>query len=385
MSRVVPLTDRKIKSLRVGNKKRKVADGDGLYLSLELSGSKRWEYVYKNEKGKRTSRSLGKYPEVSLQDARKKRDRLKNGVSSTTMTFGDLKEAYFAYNKDDWSTSHYKDSEGLLRRDFDHLMKIPLADLQKADLIKCFQRMRDRGLTEAIRKAGSLVERIFVYGITMGEIQENPMRDINPSFFIKKRVVKHYAHITDPKMLKALLCAIKTFIGIDTNTRAAMLFAVHTFVRPGNIRFMLKSEVNFKTGLWTIPAEKMKLKRDHIVPLTPQMIEILKSIWDSNESKYVFPSPYSNFKPLSENTLSNSLQRLGVCEITAHGLRHTASTFLNEKGFRADVIEIQLAHVDKNAIRGTYNKALYMKERIQMMEWWSNYLETFVANCEEVK
>lgn len=385
MSRVVPLTDTKIKSLQVGDKKQRIADGDGLYLSLELSGSKRWEYTYKNEKGKRTSKSLGKYPKVSLKEAREQRDRLKNGISPTTMTFGELKESYFAYHKDEWSTSHYKDSEGLLKRDFDHLVKLPLSNLKKDDLIKGFQKMRDRGLTEAIRKAGSLVERVFVYGVTMSKIQENPMRDIDPSFFIKKRAVKQYAHITDPKMLKALLCAIKTFVGIDINTRTAMMFAVHAFVRPGNIRFMLKSEVDFKTGLWTIPAEKMKLQRDNVVPLTPQMVNILKSIWDTHDSKYVFPSPYSNFKPLSENTLNNSLKRLGVCEITAHGLRHTASTFLNEKGFRADIIEMQLAHVDKNSIRGTYNKALYMKERTKMMQWWSNYLETLVGNCEEVK
>ncbi len=381
------LTDTQIKRLRVKDKKYKVADGDGLYLSVEVSGSKRWEYVYNNVKGKRTSKSLGKYPTVGLREAREKRDHLKYGMPATVMTFGDLKEEYLNYHKSEWTDQYFNDSKSLLKRDFDNLMIVPLSDINKDDLISGFQKMRARGLTEAIRKAGSLINRIMVYGVTMSKINTNPMRDINPAFFIKKREVKQYSHITEPKMLKALLCAIKTYEGIDVNTRAAMMFAVHAFVRPSNIRFMLKSEVDFDKREWGIPASKMKLRKDHVVPLTSSMISILKSVWDTHTSEYIFPSPYSNFKPLSENTLNNSLKRLGVCEITAHGLRHTASTFLNEyiseHGLRADVIEMQLAHVDKNTIRGTYNKALYMKERVSLMQWWSDYLDSLQENCEE--
>jgi len=375
------LTDAKIRRL---TEVKNHSDGDSLYLQVTKSGSKIWQYIYNKPDGGRTSKSLGKYPGVSLKQAREKRDALKHGVVSGGLTFGALAKEYFDFHRAGRTAQYTSDNENILKRDFSHLTDMPILDMAKRDLIKGFKNMRARGVKPAIGKAGSLISRIFRYGITMELVEENLMKDIEVSLFIGEHEVKPYAHITDEEVLKALLCAIKTYVGITPNVRAAMEFAVHAFNRPGNIRFMLKADVDLSKRLWTIPAEKMKKRKEYIVPLSPQMVDIIQLMMDSHDSKYVFPSPYSNFKPISENTLNNSLQRLGVCEITAHGLRHTASTFLNESGlFRKDAVERQLAHVDKNVISGTYNKAQYLKERAAMMDWWSNYLDSLSQNCGE--
>lgn len=386
------LTDTQIKRFSIPENKprHKISDGDSLYISVESSGTKRWIYVYNKPNGKRTDKVIGKYPQMSLKEARETRDRLKYSIVPTSMTFGDLKDAYFNFKKGEWTEGYLNDNERYFKNDFKHLIDIPLSDITKKDLIAGFTMMKSRGVTDGIRKASNAIRSVFVYGVTMGLIDDNPMSNINPSFFIEKKEVKQYAHITDENVLKTLLCAIKSYEGITYNVRAAMMFAVYAFVRPGSIQFMEKAEIDFKKKLWTIPAEKMKgqtgKRRAHIVPLTDSMIDILKSVWDINDSKYVFPSPQSNTKTMSENTLNNSLKRLGVCEITAHGLRHTASTFLNENianhGQRSEIIEVQLAHTDKNIIRGVYNKAVYMKERKALMQWWSNYLDHLQENCE---
>ena len=377
------LTDRQVRGLQAGEKIIRKADGSGLYLRVMPNGSKHWEYIYKKNR-KRTSKSLGKYPIVSLREAREKRDNLKNGLPPSSLTYKNLKDAYFEHHAEEWTEKTKQSRENMLKRYFPQLLETALTDITPSDISSGLQTMKDRKLTEAIRKAGTLLKNSFKYGITMGILTKNPMRDIDVHLFIQKERVRHYAHITDKKVLKALLCAINTYKGLNEITRAAMEFAVHVFVRPGNIRAMLKEEIDFEKKLWTIPAEKMKMSRDHVVPLTEQTISILKRAIALNpNSKYVFPSPYSDQRPLSENTLNNSFKRLGVCKITSHGLRHTASTFLNESGrWRPDLIEMQLAHVDKNIIRATYNKALWLDERRKMMEWWSNFLIDLSQDCQ---
>ncbi len=377
------LTDRQVRNFRSGNKTIRKADGDGLYLRILPSDSKTWEYLYKKN-GKRTSKVLGKYPNVSLSHAREKRDRLKNGsTSSISLTYEDLKNAFFKHHQAVWTEKTKQSRENMLKRYFPELLETQLMDIEPKHIVLGLQKMKEKNLSEAIRKAGTLLRKSFKYGVTMGMMKESPMRDIDISLFIQKRPVKNYAHITSQKVLQALTCAIKTYVGLDDIIRYAMDFAVHTFVRPGNIRAMLKEEVDFDKRVWVIPAKKMKLKRDHIVPLTNETIAILKAAYKARpDSKWVFPSLNSDHKKLGENTLNISLKRLGVGDITSHGLRHTASTFLNESGlWRPDIIEIQLAHVDRNTIRGTYNKAIYMGDRRQMMEWWSNFLTDLSQGC----
>jgi len=380
------LTDTQIKRLPIAGKKHRYADGDGLYLSVEVSGSKRWEYTFNQPNGKRTSKTLGKYPEVGLKEAREKRDAFKYGTPPTKMTFNELKEDYFNYHKNDLSEKYIKDGESKLENHFSHIKNVPLTDLTKKHFIDGFTRMQKKNLGNTVTKTGSMLNRIFDYGVSTGKIENNPMYGVKANFFTKKMATQQYAHITDENMLRALLCAINTYNGITFNVRAAMKFAVYAFVRPGMIQHMVRSEIDFEKKIWTIPASKMKTSRDHIVPLTDTMISILQAVLDTHTSEYVFPSPTSNHKVMSENTLTNSLKRLEVCAITAHGLRHTASTFLNENmdkhGQRAEIIEVQLAHTDKNIIRGVYNKAVYIEERRMLMQWWSDYLDSLQENCE---
>jgi integrase len=257
-------------------------------------------------------------------------------------------------------------------------MKKALDDITVTDMIECFKGMENRGIKSATKKAGSLLNRLFMYAVTLQYTTNNPMASIDLSILLKKHTPKNFAHITDEKLFAELLNAIEEYQG-DIYTKTALKFMPYVFLRPANIRGMLWEEIDIQKRLWTIPAEKMKMKRDHIVPLTESMIQILEMVRDGR-SIYVFPSPQSPQRQLSENTLNVGLKRLGFAGImTSHGFRHTASTLLHENihrhGIQSDVIEMQLAHVEKNSIKGTYNKALYLTDRIKLMRWWSDYLD----------
>lgn len=391
MSRVAPLTDNKIKSARPREKKYKLADGDGLYLTITPQGSKRWEYIYKIDK-KQSSKAIGSYPTITLKEARVKRDEYRkmlaegqrprdskgNGVTKS-MVFKDLMEEYHKHH-DELSARYIKDNTNMLERDFSSILNKSLDDITIEDLLECFKAMEKRGLKSAPKKAGSLLTRMFKYAVTLRHTDNNPMASIDLTVLLKKHTPKNFPHTTDPKVLKGILYSIQEGT-MDIYTKTALTFMPYAFLRPANIREMLWAEIDFGAKTWTIPASKMKMKKDHVVPLTPRMISILKSSPSKGKSKYVFPSPQTNFRPMSDNTLNVALKRLGYKDImTSHGFRHTASTMLHENihnhGIPSDVIEMQLAHVDSHSVRGVYNKALYMKERIALMQWWSDYLES---------
>lgn len=385
MSTTKRITDHQIKALKPTDKIYKVADGDGLFLYVNPSGSKIFKMRYKLH-GKGSTKSLGKYPTLSLKDARQKRDEFKiqieNGLrpleTKSNTTFKEISEEYL-YHRSELNEKYMNDIHSILKRDFyPAIGHIELDHITPAHMIDIYKGMEKRGIKTATKKAGSLVNRIFKYAVTTQQTDNNPTANIDLTILLKKHTPKNFAHITDTKLFQELLQSIEYYEG-DIYTKTALQFMPYAFVRPANIQFALWDEFDFKKKLWIIPKEKMKMKRDHIVPLTESMIKILNQVKD-NGSEFVFPSPISTKRQLSNNTLNMALKRMGFKDImTAHGFRHTASTFLHENihihGVQSDAIEMQLAHVEKNNVKGIYNKALYMSERTRLMEWWSSFID----------
>lgn len=385
MSRVKPLSDNQIRALKPQEKEYRVPDGDRLYLCVTPGGSKIWRMDYAIN-GKKSSKSIGKYPEVSLRDARIKRDEYKQQVHSgvkprdttSDTTFKAITKEYLEH-RHDLSEKYMLDIKSLLERNFNPLIgDLDLDNITTAHMIEIFKGMEKRGVKTATKKAGSLVNRIFKYAVTMQYTNNNPVASLDLTILLKKHTPNNFAHITDVSLLKELLQAIEEYNG-DLFTKTALRFMPYAFVRPANIRAATWDEFDEYHKTWIIPAAKMKMKRDHIVPLTDSMIKILDSV-KNNNSEFLFPSPQSTKRQLSENTLNVALKRLGFKDImTSHGFRHTASTILHENihrhGVQSDVIEMQLAHVEKSNVKGVYNKALYMEERVRLMQWWSDFLD----------
>ncbi len=379
------LSDNKIKALKPKEKEYKLGDGNGLWLFVTPNNTKLWRFRYKL-RGKSSTKSLGKYPAVSLKQARAKRDeyreQLAQGIKprekASSMSFKTISKEYLS-KQGQLSERYIKDMHSQLERDFyNSIGDLDLEDLTVSHFIDIFTAMEGRGIRVATRKAGRLATRILKYAVTKQYTDNNPMASIDLDTLLTKHKPENFAHITDEKLFKELLLALDDYEG-DVYTKTALRLMPYVFVRPSNIRGMLWSEIDFDKRLWTIPAEKMKMSRDHIVPLTDSMIDILNNV-KNNNSDFVFPSPQSTKRQLSNNTLNVALKRLGFKNVmTSHGFRHTASTFLHENihrhGVPSDVIEIQLAHVERNSVKGVYNKAMYLPERVRLLEWWSNYLD----------
>ena len=384
------LSDNKIKALKPKEKEYKVGDGNGLWLFITPNNSKLWRFRYTLH-GKSSTKSLGKYPTISLKEARLKRDEYRKQLSDGTkprdiksdMTFKELSKEYLEH-RSDLSEGYMKDIKALLERDFyPNVGEIEIDKITPPHFIDIYANMENRGIKTATKKAGSLINRIFKYGVTKQYTDNNPVASIDLSIILTRHTPENFAHITDIKLFKELLLSIEEYTG-DIFTKTALKIMPYVFARPANIRAMLWKELDFKGKTWIIPADKMKMKRDHVVPLTESMIDIINAV-SSNNSEYVFPSPQSTKRQLSDNTLNVALKRLGFKNImTSHGFRHTASTILHENkhkhGIDSDVIEMQLAHVEQNNVKGVYNKALYMDERVRLMEWWSDFLDDLKAS-----
>jgi integrase len=257
---------------------------------------------------------------------------------------------------------------------------MPLADVDPQMLLAALKRLEAKGRHETAKKCRSFACRVFRYGVATGRCKSDPAQLLQGALITPK--ARHYAAILDPAKLGQLLRAIDAFSGSPV-TMAALRIAPHVFVRPGELRHAEWSEFNLKQGIWNIPAGKMKARRPHAVPLSKQVKEILKELHAvTGRGKYVFPSAHGPSRPMSENTLNASFRRMGFekDEITAHGLRSTASTLLNESGlWSPDAIERALAHGESNATRGAYHRGLHWDERVKMAQWWSDHLDKLRA------
>jgi integrase len=262
----------------------------------------------------------------------------------------------------------------------------PIAEIAPADLVRIIERMESRGAVDLAKRVHNAIVRIFRYAVTKGFTSGNPAQSIDLNLILPQKGVQHHASVTDPKAVGELLRAIDGFTGALI-TRCALRVAAYTFVRPGNLRHAEWTEIDFDKAEWRIQAGKMKMKEQHIVPLSTQAIAILKEIQPlTGSGRYVFPGERGQSTVMSENTINAALRRLGYAkeEMTGHGFRSMASTLLHELGLPHAVIERQLAHGERNKVSAAYNFAEYLPERRRMMQQWSDYLDKLKVGAEVI-
>jgi integrase len=389
------LTDSTIKNAKPTATQYKLHDEKGLFAIVRPTGGKLWRFKYRFQ-GKEQQLSLGTYPEVSLKDARKrlnearkllgegkdpaaekKRSTMAAAISAGN-TFKVVAEEFIAKRQREGSADATlaKSSWHLVR--LDKLHSRPIAEIEAFELLAVLRKMETRGNLEAARQVRSFASRVFRYGVATTRCKRDVAADLIGA--LTAPTVKHHAAIVDPVGVGGLLRAIETYAG-QPATHHALRLAPHVFVRPGELRHAEWAEFDLDAAIWTIPASRTKMRKEHLVPLSRQALAILKEVQKvTGGGKLVFPSAtHGSSRPLSENTLNAALRRLGYGhdEMTAHGFRAMASTLLNQSGkWRPDVVERALAHGERDKIRAAYNRAQYWDERVAMAQWWSDYLDT---------
>lgn len=386
-----------IKALKPKAKQYKVSDGKGLNLVIHPNGSKYWRLFYRFD-GKQKTLALGVFPIVSLADARQKtmeaKTKIAQGVdpSATKKQDKAKREGKYQFkniaklwrnesveNKE-WSRSHeLKVWRTLEMNVFPYIGDKDIKDITAPELKEVLKKIEQRGATELLKKVKQRCSAVFNYAISEG------MTDNNPTLALKfrKHIAENHNHITYQD-LPELVQSIETG-NLTPTVKAGLKIALLTFQRTQEIRFAEWQHIDFDSRLWHVPATTMKMKRDHIVPLSKQAIEVLKGLQlITGLHKYVFASNVEpNKKPMNSNALINALYALGwKNRMTTHGFRHLASTTLHEYGFDPRHIEKQLSHENKNVIAGTYNKAEYLPERIKIMQVWADLVDN--ANGKNV-
>jgi len=389
------LTHLKIRKAKPKERPYKLTDERGMYLLVSPNGGKWWRFDYRFE-GRRKTLSLGTLPDVPLKEARRKRDEartlLESGVdpssyrssikASAQNTFEAVAREWYEKYRGQWAPSHATKTLGRLEKDLlPWVGSRPITSIEPPELLRVLRRVESRGALETAHRIHQIASRVFRYGVATGRCLRDPTTDLRGA--LPPTQSTHFATITDPKDVGGLLRAIDGFQG-SAITCLALRLAPLVFVRPGELRHAEWTEVNLNRAEWRIPAAKMKMKRDHIVPLSSQAKEVLEEIHPlTGHGRYVFPSILANGRPMSENTVNSALRRLGYAkgEMTGHGFRSMASTLLNENGWNRDAIERQLAHVEGNSVRAAYNYAEHLEERRRMMQWWAVYLDTLKNNA----
>ena len=372
-----------------------IPDGGGLYLIVTSKGGKLWRYHFSYQ-NKKHRLPLGKYPTLSLKEARelhkeaqsqkakginpieKRRAEKQQNKKEQKNSFKEVTEDFFKKRSSEIAPSTLKKQHNALKRDFFPIIGNKSIDkIERGELVKIAQTIQDRGAIETAHRILNLCNQIWRYALQLDKVHHNIVADIS-----KGDVLQAYKHtpmrtITDPKTIGELMRALYVYHG-DYSTKWALLFMSNTFVRSSNIRFAEWNEIDFKNRVWVIPADKMKTKVEHTLPLSDQAIAILKEVEPHTyDSKFIFPSSLGRTKTLSENTLNTALKRIGFGnEIVSHGFRSMFSTLAYESGkFRGEVIESLLAHKDPNEIRRAYNRANYEDEKREVVTWWGDFLE----------
>ncbi len=392
------LTDTSIRTAKPGEKIIRLFDGGGLYLEISPAGGKWWRFKYRFQ-GKEKRLSLGTYPDTGLKAARAKREELRamlaDGIDPSEArkaarreeatraanSFEAVAREWFEKHARAWVATHAKDVlrrlEGNL---FPELGHRPIDAIDAPELLATVRKIEARGSHDLAHRVLSMSGQVFRYGVATGRCARDVAADLRGA--LTPNVKKHQAAVR-PEELPDLLRKIATYDqeGGDTLTRLALQLLGATFVRTGELLGATWDEFDLDAGLWAIPAGRMKMKAEHIVPLSSQALGILEELRPLGcGSRYLFPGRNRD-KPLSNNTMLFALYRLGYKgRMTGHGFRAVASTVLNESGlFRPDVIERQLAHCERNEVRGAYNRAEYLPERRKMMQWWGDYLAGVMA------
>lgn len=390
------LTNSQLKTLKSENKLYRVTDYDGLSIEVPIKGKLRWRFRYRFD-NKAIQKSLGTYPEVSLKDARVLRDDARILIAKNIdpfpskkveetkeeKTFKEWSEYYLEKVADDVTETHLaRTLKGFKADVYPYLGDMQINDIKAKNIIHVVNTMANRGAKESAKKVFSSISRCFQVCMANypDDIERNPCKDIALKDLLGKRKEVHYPIITDATELGILLNAISQYQG-HISTRLALLMIAHTFVRPHNIRHAKWEQINLDTAQWIIPANEMKTRKELIVPLSTQVTTILKEVQRiSNPDSYVFPSPKSKTTPLSDAALVGALRRLGYTkeQIVAHSFRGIFSTLTHELAqFDHAVIETQLAHSIGSSVSQAYNRAVYLKERTQMMQWYSDLLTRY--------
>lgn len=391
--RILPLTDIQVKNAKPKAKEYKLSDGGGLHLLITPSGGKLWRFKYRFA-GVEKRLTFKTYPEVSLADARHRRDDARkliaNGVDPASIikaqkeekvvsetTFEKVAREWFSKNEPVWSDSHCKTVKSRLERDVYPIIGArAIAEITRGEVIALIRRVEARGVIETADRIKIYCGQIFRYALNLELIPHNPVTDMRD--VLTKRESGHHAAITDPKKLAGLMRAIDDFDG-SFMVKCALRIAPLVFARPGELRQMEWSEIDFDTVQWNIPAEKMKMKTPHLVPLSKQVVAVLKELHPlTGNGKYVFPNHRTGERPMSEVALLAALRRMGYSkeEMTPHGFRATARTILDEVlQVRPDFIEHQLAHAVKDPNGRAYNRTAHLDERKKMMQIWADYLD----------
>jgi integrase len=380
----------------------RVADAHGLAIEVAPSGSMLWRLRYRFA-GKATMIGLGGYPAVSLADARAKRDALRallrDGLNPAAerRTAREAAKTAAAHSFEgvarEWLDTHGRKLAPATRRKalwmleafvFPKIGRRPVAAITSAEVLALLRPIEAAGKIETAHRTRARVAQVFRYAIATGRAESDPVGATLGA--LPAPVRRHRAAVTEPAQVGALLRAVAGYNGQPT-TRAALQLSALTFVRPGELRAARWSEFDFDAAEWRIPAERMKMRAEHVVPLAPQAVAILRELQPlTGRGQFVFPSLRHGRRCMSINTVNAALRALGFDQhtMTAHGFRAMASTRLNELGFKPDVIERQLAHVERNKVRAAYNRAAYMDERRRMMTAWADYLDALQSGADVV-
>ena len=384
-----------INSAKPTDKPYLLSDGDGLHLRIHPGGGRQWRLRFRFG-GKANMMSLGPYPAVSLLQARRKRDKVKEQIAAginpslsrkleklasaavAQNTFGAVADEHLANLKKNGAAEQTLTKNRWMLQDLAApIRNRPVAEIKPIEVLDILKKIEASGRRDTAHRLRSLIGAVFRYAIATLRAESDPTYALRGALLKVK--VKHRAAITDEKELGAFLVGLDHYEGWPV-VQAAFKFLVLTMARPGDVRGMKRTEVDFKKRLWCIPGERMKMREPHDIPLSCQAIAVLEEVWPLNEEhELVFPSLRSHKKPLSENAFNSVLRNMGYPQdkATAHGFRATASTILNSRRFDRDVIEAALAHQDQNEIRRIYNRSLYMPERTKLMQDWADLLDTF--------
>ena len=395
------LSVKEIENAKPASKPVRMFDAGGLYLEVAPSGGKWWRFKYRYG-GKEKRLSLGVYPDVSLKVARSKRDDARTLLAagadpgaqrkaeklakaeSGGNTFEALGREWMATRGEEWTESYAsKTASALERHAFPAIGAKPITDITAPDLLALLRAIESRGTVDMAHRIQQHCGAIFRFAIATGRAVNDPVPSLRGALSTVKQ--EHYAALTDPAEFAALLRSIEDYRG-EATTKAAMQLLAFTFQRTKEVRFAEWVQIDLDAALWRIPAEIMKMREAHIVPLSRQAVDVLKGLQPlTGAGRLVFPSSITREKPISENTVVYALARMGYKgRMTGHGFRSVASTLLNEQGYRADLIERQLAHAEKNAVRAAYNRAEYLPERKKMMQQWADYLDKLKAGAEVI-
>ncbi len=392
------LTELQVKTAKPKEKQYKLTDQLGLHLVVYPHGSKLWQMRYRYD-GKEKTASLGKYPDVSLSKARDKRSQMRKQLAdnidpveaqhrerlSRKIAKENSFEAIACAWHDSWSKARSQRHAEYVKRRleadvFPAIGKRPVTDIKAHELVRMVKKIEKRGALDIAKRAYETTGQIFRYAIAHGLAERNPASDVKPADILASRRKTHYARI-DANELPELLCKIEAYQG-NMVTRLAMQLLALTFVRTGELIGAKWEEIDLGKLEWRIPAERMKMRDEHIVPLAKQTIQVLQTLHGiTGDSKFLFPGARNRNKPMSNNTILGALKRMGYKgRMTGHGFRGLASTVLHEEGFDHAHIELQLAHQERNKVSASYNHATCLKQRKRIMQWWADYLDNNITS-----